>query len=321
MMPEFPTRLLFRPETAEQRFLPEGPYPCGNGLLSWVSIQHGVDQPVGSLNLLDLAAGTNRNIALPGRPGFAFPTNRDGEFVIGLEREVGLFRIEDASWTPLAAELEAGVDGTIVNDGVAFAGGLVFGCKDLNFKDPKAGLYLWRRSDGQTIKLRDDQICSNGKVIFGDGDVVTLLDIDTPTKQVVRYSLNVAAGELSAAEVVVDLTSGDDFPDGMIATPDGQSVIIAFYNPEIAGPVDFGAARQYSLQDGSLEAVWTVEKSPRVTCPQLVRIDGSVKLILTTADEGMSPEQQARHTNAGCLFIADTDFDDVPDTPVFQVSE
>ena len=317
-MQEFSTRLLFRPETAEQRFLPEGPYPCGAGLLSWVSIQHGVDQTVGSLNLLDLAAGTNRNIALPGRPGFAFPTNRDGEFVIGLEREIGLFRIEDSNWTPLASDLENNVEGTIVNDGVAFPGGLVFGCKDLNFATKKAGLYLWRRSDGQTIKLREDQVCSNGKVIFGDGDVVTLLDIDTPTKQVVRYSLNVAKGELSEPEVVVDLTSGDDFPDGMIATPDGQSVIIAFYNPN---DVDFGAARQYSLQDGSLEAVWTVEKSPRVTCPQLVRIDGSVKLILTTADEGMTPEQQAQHTNAGCLFIADTDFDNVPDTPVFQYPE
>ncbi len=317
-MQEFSTRLLFRPETAEQRFLPEGPYPNGDGLLSWVSIQHGVEQSVGSLNLLDLAVGTNRNIALPGRPGFAFPTHRDGEFVIGLEREVGLFQIEDASWTPLTEPLEIGVDGTIVNDGVAFSGGLVFGCKDVTFTEKKAGLYLWRRSDRQTIKLRSDQVCSNGKVIFGDGDIVTLLDIDTPTKQVVRYSLNVAAGELSEPEVVVDLTSQSDFPDGMIATPDGQSVIIAFYNP---ADVDFGAARQYSLQDGSLEAVWAVEKSPRVTCPQLVRIDGSVKLVLTTADEGMTPEQQARHTNAGCLFIADTEFDDVPDTPVFQVAE
>ena len=324
-MPEFPTRLLFRPETAEQRFLPEGPYPCGDGLLSWVSIQHGTGQTVGSLNLLDLAAGTNRNVPLPGRPGFAFPTNRDGEFVIGLEREVGLYRIADASWTPLTETLETDVENTIVNDGVAFSGGLIFGCKDPNFTDPKAGLYLWRRSDGQTIKLRSDQVCSNGKVIFGNGDIVTLLDIDTPTKQVVRYSLNVAAGELSERKVVVDLNSRDDFPDdfpdGMIATPDRQSVIIAFYHPEQARPVDLGTARQYSLQDGSLEAVWTVEKSPRVTCPQLVRIDGSVKLILTTADEGMKPEQQARHTNAGCLFIADTDFTDVPDTPVFQVSE
>ena len=315
-MLEFSTRLLFRPETAEQRFLPEGPYPFGASGLSWVSIQHGVDQTVGSLNLLDLTTGTNRNVPLPGRPGFAFPTNRDGEFVIGLEHEIGLFQIDDTSWTPLTETLETGVEGTIVNDGVAFGGGLVFGCKDLNFAEKKAGLYLWRRSDGQTIKLRDDQVCSNGKVIIGDGDIVTLLDIDTPTKQVVRYSLNVAAGELSEPEVVVDLTSGDDFPDGMIATPDGQSVIVAFYNPN---DVDFGAARQYSLRDGSLEAVWTVEKSPRVTCPQLVRIGGSVKLILTTADEGMTPEQQARHTNAGCLFIADTDFDNVPDTPAFNV--
>lgn len=314
-MREFATQLLFRPETEAQRFLPEGPYPYGSHQLSWVAIQHGVGLSQGSLNVFDFATGSNQRFDLPGRPGFAFPTNRNGVFVVGLERHLGLFNIQTGEWKTVGDEVERGVLGTIINDGVAFEGGLIFGCKDLKFVEKKAGLYLWRRSDEKLIRLRSDQICSNGKIVFGSGDRVTLLDIDTPTKTVVRYELDVAAGKLSEPSVVVDLRANSDFPDGMIATPDGRSVIIAFYNPN---DVEFGEARQYSLS-GELEAVWKVAQSPRVTCPQLVRIDGRVKLILTTADEGLTPAQQAQHINAGSLFSSETNFTSLPETPIFAV--
>jgi sugar lactone lactonase YvrE len=317
-MPEFATEVLFRPETEQLRFLPEGPYPNGDGRLSWVAIQHGAAAKSGSLNLFDFTSSSNQSIALPGRPGFAFPTNREGVFVTGMERQVGLFDMNSSSFRTLGDPVESGVTGTVINDGVVFSGGLIFGCKDLKFAEAKAGLYLWRRSDWQTIRLRDDQTCSNGKVVFGDGERVTLLDIDTPTKTVVRYELDVTDGRLSPPEIVIDLRKLDAFPDGMIATPDGASVIIAFYNPADA---EFGEAKQFSLATGEEEAVWRTEKSPRVTCPQLVERDGQIKLILTTADEGMSPEQQARHTNAGSLFIGNTDFTSLPETPVFDVPQ
>ena len=317
-MREFSTEVLFRPETEQLRFLPEGPYPNGENGLSWVAIQHGATAKTGSLNLFDFTAGTNQSIDLPGRPGFAFPTDRDGVFVTGMERQVGLFDTNSSSFKPLGDPVESHVAGTVINDAVVFPGGLIFGCKDLNFAEAKAGLYLWRRSDWRTIRLRNDQTCSNGKIVFGDGERVTLLDIDTPTKTVVRYELDVTDGRLSPPEIVIDLRNGKEFPDGMIATPDGASVIIAFYNPADA---DFGEARQYSLADGQVEAVWRTEKSPRVTCPQLVELNGRVKLLLTTADEGMTAEQQARHTNAGSIFIGDTDFTSLPETPLFDIPQ
>jgi sugar lactone lactonase YvrE len=317
-MREYSTEVLFRPETEQLRFLPEGPYPYSDDRLSWVAIQHGADAKTGSLNLFDFDSRSNQSIALPGRPGFAFPTNRDSVFVIGMERQVGLFDTGNSSFKPLGDPIESGVTGTVINDGVVFSGGLIFGCKDLKFAEAKAGLYLWRRSDWQTIRLRSDQTCSNGKVVFGDGERVTLLDIDTPTKTVVRYELDVTDARLSPPEVVVDLRKGDVYPDGMIATPDGASVIIAFYNPADAA---FGEAKQFSLATGEVEAVWRTENSPRVTCPQLVERDGQIKLILTTADEGMTPEQQAIHTNAGALFIGDTEFTSLPETPLFDIPQ
>lgn len=313
-MRSYEARVLFRPPTAELAFLPEGPYPLGAGRFSWVAIQHGADAKVGSLNVFDIASGENRTTPLPGRPGFAFPTDTPGIFVAGLERSLCLVDTGTGNVTEFATGIGAAVDDTVINDGVVFSQGLVFGCKDLKFATAKAGLYLWRSHDRQLIQLRDDQICSNGKVLFQSGEAWTLLDIDTPTKTVVSYRLDVERGELSEPAVVLDLTSDDAFPDGMIATPDGNSVIIAFYNPNDA---ESGETRQYSIADGTLEAVWRTTGSPQATCPQLVETTEGIKLVMTTAVEHMSAERQQRHTNAGCLFIGDTDFTFLPSQPVF----
>ncbi len=309
-------RVLFRPETDALRFLPEGPYSLPNGKMSWVGIQHGGDSTVGSVNILDLSSGTNQSFELPGRPGFAFPTSRPGVFVCGVERTVGLFDLNDGSWAELNADIDNKVDNTIINDGVVFADHLIFGCKELEFKTKKAGLYL-RRPDGAMTQLRSDQICSNGKAVQKNADgTLTLIDIDSPSKTITRCSLDLVSGTVTEPEVIVDLQSEEVFPDGMLVTPDGNSLIVALYDP---GDPEAGAARQYGLASGELEAVWTCPGSPRVTCPQLIEVDGSVKLVLTTAVEHMEAEQQGKHPNAGCLFVGDTTFASIGDQPVLNV--
>jgi sugar lactone lactonase YvrE len=311
--PTIEARPLLQPSDNQLRFLPEGPYPCGDGRISWVAIQHAADVENGSLNFLDLANAENDSLPLQGRPGFAFPTNRQGVFAIGLERRLQLFDTHRRSYEPLCdEEIDGNTTGTIINDGVAFAEGLVFGAKDLEFAEKKAGLYLWRRRDRQLIQLRDDQICSNGKVIQRLGDHWRLIDIDSPTQLVVSYELHVDAGTLSDPRVVVDLTSEEFFPDGMVASPDGESVIIAMYNPNDA---PHGEARQYSLRTGAVEAVWITPQSPQVTCPQLVELDGRVVLVLTTAVEHMTADRRERHAEAGSMFVAETPFTSTPDTP------
>jgi len=312
----YKTNILHRPSTSELRYLPEGPYSCNQGCISWVAIQNGTDAKVGSLNVLNLERDENESFAMDGRPGFAYPTDVAGVFVVGLERQVKLYNTATGECRGISGPVESGVEGTIINDGLVFDEGLIFGCKDLEFKTPKAGLYFWRSSDRQLFQLRDDQLCSNGKVITRDQGRWGFLDIDSPTKRVVAYELDVDAGVISDPQVILDFTSRVDIPDGMIGVPGGQSVIVAFYNPADAA---FGEAVQFRLADGEVEAVWRTDHSPRVTCPQLVRYGGGVKLVLTTAVEGMSPDQLGRHTNAGCLFWGDTDFDTVGEQPVFKL--
>ena len=72
------------PDSDHLRFLPEGPIPLAESMVSWVGIQHGANATHGSLNLLDLNQGTNKSFDLPGRPGFAFPCDRDDTFVLSL---------------------------------------------------------------------------------------------------------------------------------------------------------------------------------------------------------------------------------------------
>jgi sugar lactone lactonase YvrE len=280
-----------------------------------VAIQHGADIPQGSLNVWDWKTGQNRSWTLHGRPGFAFPTTRPNTFVIGIERRIVLFNTDTESEEILVDGLEQHTQGTIINDGVVYDGHLVFGCKDLTFSEKKAGLYLLRAGERQAVLLRDDQICSNGKAITSDAaGNLTLYDIDSPSKQVIAWQLDLAAGQLHSPRVVIDFTAGEVFPDGMIMTPDGQGLIIAFYDPRES---QHGEARWYEIATGNLIAVWQCPQSPRVTCPQLISRDGKIELVLTTADEGMSPELRAKCPHAGCLFIGPTDFAELNDAPNF----
>ena len=297
--------VLFRPKTNGQRFLPEGPISLGPDVFSWVAIQHGKNSLIGSLNIYDCESGTNESHELPGRPGFALPTTGDHEFICGTNRTLGLYNTSSRRWNILAEDVDSEVEGTIINDGCAHEHNLVFGCKDLNFEEAKAGLYLWRGADQKLIKLRSDQTCSNGKAIVERDGGLVLFDIDTPKKTVVSYSLDIEAGTLSEATTVLDLNELDMFPDGMILTPNEQSCIIAFYNPNDA---ENGEARQYGLKTGELEHTWLCPNAPQVTCPVLTQIGGKTKLVLTTAVEHMSPTRQQEHSNSGSLFVGSTEF-------------
>jgi sugar lactone lactonase YvrE len=308
--------LLLTPELETLRFLPEGPYAFRPGKISWVGIQHGLTSTVGSVNILDLATKTNQSYELPGRPGFAFATSRDGVLVVGCEREVGLFDTHSGTWQPALSGVDRGVENTIINDAVVFEDNLIFGCKDLEFATKKAGLYLYRGSDRSIHSLRNDQICSNGKAILQSDSGLCLFDIDSPTKKIVRYSLDIATASLSEPETVIDLTADPAVPDGMTLSGDGKFLFVSLYNPN---PADHGQTRQFDASTGEHVHTFLTPGSPRNTCPQLVEFDGATWLIVTTAIEGMEPDERLASAHAGCLFWAKTDLNAPAAMPTFPI--
>jgi sugar lactone lactonase YvrE len=313
-------RPLVRFEDDEDRFLPEGPRAVvidGRDALMWVNIQTAPDATRGAIHLRFWDDGEEGLWNLAKRPGFVFPTDRPGVLFVGMEKELGTLDLETNTFRPMAKIADISPR-TIINDAEVMPGGkaVVFGTKDTQFKEPIAALYLYTVDDNRVSLLVGRQTCSNGKVFYTDDRGVVLFDIDTPTRKVVRYRLDVAGRTATPDGVALELADQPGFPDGMCDCGDG-TVVIAFYNPEY---LPAGRAVRFDLLTGNAVEEWTTPGSPRVTSPLLVKRPDGVKLILTTATEGMPAADRAKCPNAGCLFIADTQLTTCPERELVQLS-
>jgi sugar lactone lactonase YvrE len=314
-------RVLWTPATEEGRFLLEGPREVvvsGAPALAWVNIQTSPTSDHGEIYVAQLdrfpSAAAHRS---PARPGFLAPVAPGNRAIVGQGKELRLFDLERGAWQNTLAAVPDDNPRTIINDAEIVPSGkaIVFGTKDLQFKEPIANLYLYTVDDNRVSLLADRQTCSNGKVFRTEGGSLILYDIDTPTRKVLRYRLNVAGRTASPDGTALDIKDQAGFPDGMCDCGDG-TVIIAFYNPDSAVS---GRAVRFDLSTGSAIEEWLTPGSPRVTCPLLVKRPEGVKLILTTATEGMPQDLRARCPNAGCLFIADTQLPKCPDPELIRL--
>ena len=314
-MQRFTARPFFRPDGERLRYLPESPrqlrnLPGRDSVVGWVNIQEAKDLPTGSLNLLDLATGKNTNFPLPGRPGFFAETERPGVVLVAMERRLVLFDLTTGQLTETGVTLTSD-ERVIANDGLAIPGGLLVGTKHLEFRDRIAALYFVDAARKQVGVLLDREVCSNGKYWIGGSEGSTLIEIDSQPRTITRYRVD-AQMRVRGSSLVSAPDALPAVPDGLRPAPGAESVVVAFYNP---GAVATGLAQEIRLSDGAVLTEWGVPGSPRVTCPELVWLDGRVQLILTTATEGMPPEVRAVAPEAGTIFIADTPFDAMPEAP------
>lgn len=270
--------------------------------LAWVAIQHGKGAEQGSVNVLDLATRTNTSFPINGRPGFLAETDEPGVLVVGFEHQLAYFDLATGAVGETIARIDTSPR-AIINDGLAVEGGVVFGTKDLDCKLPVGALYFFDWATGEVRVLADKQTCSNGKVLMRDVEGATLIDIDSTPKRLHRYRLDRGLQRIVERSVVKPPHRLPAFPDGMRPSPDGESVVVAFYN---GADLSDGLVQQIRLEDGAVLCEWIVPGSPRVTCPELVRMDGKVKLLLTTAVEGMPEAIRAHTPGAGCFYIAET---------------
>jgi sugar lactone lactonase YvrE len=222
------------------RFLPEGPRWVmieGRPALVWVNIQLDASATDGDLHIHfpGTDGSDDAGIGCPGRPGFLVPLAEKNQAIVGVDKDLRIVDLWEGLWSDPLATIPADNPRTIINDGQVVPGGkaIVFGTKDTQFKEPIAQLYLYTVDDNRVSVLADKQTCSNGKVFASDERGLVLFDIDTPTRKVVRYRLDVQARTATPDGTAVDLTNQIGFPDGMCDSCDG-TVIVAFYNPDFA---------------------------------------------------------------------------------------
>ncbi len=301
-------------------YLGEGPQVVeveGSPELVWVNIQTDAEATTGVVHRHPLAGGLDRKFDAPGRPGFLRGIAGTNCVLVGVEKSLRTLDLVSGEWSEPLAALPDANPLTIINDGAVLPDGkaLIFGTKELKFKEPLASLYLYTVEDGRLTTLASHQTCSNGKVFAADARGLILYDIDTPTRKVTRYRIDVAARTVTHDGIAIDLANQPGSPDGMCDCGDG-TVIIALYNPNFAAA---GRAVRYDLSTGQEIEEWTTPGSPRVTCPLLLKPGGGVKLLLTTATEGMPADMRAKCPNAGRLFIADTQLTDCPTPGVVRL--
>ena len=311
----------FEPTREDLRFLPEGPrvlrnHP-GSALLGWVAIQHAADLREGSINVLDLASGRNQSFPLPGRPGFFAETTRPGVVLVGLERRLVYFDLLTGTLEDPGIQV-TGDERVIINDGLAVEGGVLFGTKHLEFNLPIAALYFFDSATRRVHTVLGGETCSNGKFLRRDADGATLIEIDSTPKTITRYRLDARLEHVLEHSLIASAGSLPAIPDGLRPSPggengpSGESAIVAFYNP---AAVADGVAQQLRLVDGAVLCEWLIPGSPRVTCPEFVEVNGKVKLVFTTAVEGMPAATRRLAFGAGNMYIADTPFQKMPAPP------
>ena len=267
-----------RVATAISHFLAEGPIwdPIRDKIL-WVDIMAGAvySGRFGDAGAIEI----EQRIGFPDTAG-SVAVSASGELVVAGTHRL-YYRDVDGSIEP-GHELIDG-DERRFNDGKADpAGRLVVGTKG-----PTDAEQLLRIGPGETAAVIDDDLTlANGLAWSKDGR--RLYTIDTLTRRVYVRDCDPETGATGKRGVFAVLTEG--YPDGMttdaedhlwIAIWGGGCVLRLSPVGEILGRVDVPA--------------------PHTSCPVFAGPDLDT-LVITTATEGLSPEQRERYPLSGRLF-------------------
>jgi sugar lactone lactonase YvrE len=258
-----------------------------------------VDIKSGILHALDTGRRRQHSWKLPDYICWIVPRADGDGFVAGLRREVVRLWLEpELVVKPLALPLDLGAN-VRLNDAKADSHGNVwFGSmNDIDKQRPDGRLF--RLDPGLELTEQDRRICiCNGPAFSLDGR--TMYHTDTMVGQVFAYPVSQegVCGERRLWRQFDNAREGG--PDGMTVDSEGCIWI-----------AQWGGARvcRYA-PDGTLDTVVHVRVSQPSSCafggPDLST------LYITTAREGMSPQQLADEPLAGALFSVQLDVPGMP---------
>jgi sugar lactone lactonase YvrE len=166
------------------------------------------------------------------------------------------------------------------------------GTMAFNFTEGAAALFTF---DSKVLKeVVPDLTVSNG--IGWSLDQKTMYFIDSVTKRVDIFDVDLELGELRNRRVFVSLVDGDAFPDGLTTDEDGGVWVALFGGGEV---------RRFDA-DGNLTHI--VELPVRQVTSCCFGGEDMSELFITTAHNGMDSDALSREPLAGSLFRARTSF-------------
>jgi sugar lactone lactonase YvrE len=259
----------------------EGPcWDVSTQTLVWVDIL------AGAVNVVDPRSGSRARHLL-GTPVGAVAPRAQGGWVAAVER--GFLRL-DAEWRPEGEVIAVPAQGagTRFNDGGCDPAGR-FWAGTLSYDGTAEAAALYRLdADGAVHEVLSGVTNSNGIAWSPDG--AQLYYVDTGRGSVDRLELDPATGAVAGRTTVVRVPPSEGLPDGLTVDADGH-LWLALWGG--------ACVRRYS-PEGHLEQV--VELPADHVTSVAFGGEGLTDLFITTARDGLTPEQVAAQPLAGSVF-------------------
>jgi sugar lactone lactonase YvrE len=267
--------------------LGEGPiWDFGKQVLYWVDI---LGQ---NLHVYDPISNQDRAISIEQYVTTVVPRAKGG---VALTTQNGFFSLDlDSGELMPIADPEQDMPNNRFNDGKCDAAGRFWaGTMSMDGSGRCGSLYCLD-VDGSVRKVLGDIGISNG--IAWSLDNSRMFYVDSATKQVVAFDYDIRSGALANRRVIVDVTDGSAFPDGMTIDADGM-IWVAFW--------DGYRVERWNPDTGELLKTIPVPTAKVSACAFGGRnLD---QLYITTAREGMSREQLEKEPMAGGVFCVKTE--------------
>jgi sugar lactone lactonase YvrE len=280
--------MLIEPILSLQCELAEGPvWDEREQVLWWVNIM------AGELHRFDPATQENRTFEI-GRPLGAVGLREAGGLVLAMADGFAFFDPETKK-IDLLTDPEKDLPGNRFNDGKpAPCGGFFAGTMSYKAEENAGNLYRLH-PDGRTTRCFEGVTISNG--LAWNTAENRMYYIDTIPRKVYVFDYDKATGNVSNDRVAFTIDQEMGFPDGMTIDTEDKLWIAHF---------DGNAVHRWDPETGAVLATIELPAS-KITCCTFGGSDLDT-LYITSASEGMTPEEKSKEPLAGSLFRVQTQF-------------
>jgi sugar lactone lactonase YvrE len=214
-----------------------------------------------------------------------------GDYILALDGKIARFDPESEKFTWLC-DLEPGKPENRCNDGACDRDGRLWvGTMSTKFTDHAGALYCIEKD--MTVNKKVDKVSiSNG--ICWSLDHKTMYFIDSPTREIKAYDYDLATGNIKFNKVAVKIPESLGSPDGMCMDENGK-LWVAHYGGS--------GVYQWDPESGSQLDKIDVP-APHVTSCAFGGKDLN-QLLITTAQENMTPEMLETYPLSGGVFICE----------------